>query len=219
MAGGLPQPVNHEANGMQRRQFLTQMAGFGLAGLPGLAQAHEGGALPEEFLPHEVDIAPGIPAGEIHVMPDEFALFWTLPEGRAIRYSVGVGRADLYHAGSYVVRVKKEWPSWKPTPAMVRREPEKYEQYAEDGMPGGLDNPLGARALYLFVDGRDTFLRIHGTNQPWTIGQAVSNGCARLVNDHIIELYEKVPLGTKVFLYPKAGNPYSPDEHGMDHHS
>ena len=117
------------------------------------------------------------------------------------------------------MQVKKEWPSWKPTPAMVKREPEKYEKYAEDGMPGGLDNPLGARALYLFVDGRDTYLRIHGTNQPSTIGRAVSNGCARLVNDHIIELYEKVPLGTKVYLYPKAGNPYNPDQHGMDHHS
>ena len=86
-------------------------------------------------------------------------------------------------------------------------------------MPGGLDNPLGARALYLFVDGRDTYLRIHGTNQPSTIGQAVSNGCARLVNDHIIELYEKVPVGTKVYLYPKAGNPYDPDQNGMDPHS
>ncbi|WP_173812303.1 L,D-transpeptidase [Limimaricola cinnabarinus] len=206
---------------MQRRRFLTRLAGFGAAGAwaPGLVRAHAGGELPERFLPREVDIAPGIPAGEIHVMPDEFALYWTLPEGRAIRYSVGVGRDDLYHAGSFVVQMKREWPSWKPTPAMVRRAPEKYEKYAEDGMPGGLDNPLGARALYLFVDGRDTYLRIHGTNQPSTIGQAVSNGCARLVNDHIIELYEKVPMGTKVYLHPKAGNPYSPDQHGMDHHS
>ncbi|WP_334061226.1 L,D-transpeptidase [Limimaricola cinnabarinus] len=205
---------------MQRRQFLTRSAGFGLAGawLPGSAWAHSSQELPDKFLPREVDIAPGIAPGEIHVMPDEFALYWTLPEGRAIRYSVGVGRDDLYHAGRFVVQMKKEWPSWKPTPAMVKREPEKYEKYAEDGMPGGLDNPLGARALYLFVDGRDTYLRIHGTNQPSTIGRAVSNGCARLVNDQIIELYEEVPMGTKVYLYPKAGNPYRPDQHGMDHH-
>ncbi len=202
---------------MQRREFLTITAGFGVAaGLPGGASAHE---LPERFMPREVDIAAGIPAGEIHVMPDDFALLWTLSNARAIRYSVGVGRNDLYHAGSYVVRMKKEWPSWKPTPAMVRREPEKYKQYEENGMPGGIDNPLGARALYLFVNGRDTYLRIHGTNKASTIGQAVSNGCARLMNDHIIELYEKVPTGTKVYLYPKAGNPYSPGQHGMDHHS
>ncbi len=83
--------------------------------------------LPEKFMPREVEIAPGIASGEIHVMPDEFALYWTQPEGRAIRYSVGVGRDDLYHAGSYIVQMKREWPSWKPTPAMIRREPEKYE--------------------------------------------------------------------------------------------
>ena len=198
---------------MLRRRFLAQMAGVSLTGVPKPAWAHKKSDLPEQFLPREVAMEWGFPAGEIHVMPEEFALYWTLPKGRAIRYSVGVGRAKLYHAGRYVVRLKKEWPSWKPTPAMVRREPEKYRPYAEEGMPGGLDNPLGARALYLFANGRDTYLRIHGTNHPWTIGQAVSNGCARLVNDHIIDLYERVPLGTPVYLYPRAGDP-----EGLSHH-
>lgn len=141
------------------------------------------------------------PPGEIHVAPDEFALYWTLPGGRAIRYAVGIGREGLYQPGEFFVGAKKEWPSWTPTDDMIDREPEKYAQHA-DGMPGGLDNPLGARALYLFTpEGGDTFLRIHGTNKPETIGRAVSNGCARLVNDQMIDLYEMVPLDTRVVLY------------------
>jgi lipoprotein-anchoring transpeptidase ErfK/SrfK len=85
---------------------------------------------------------------------------------------------------------------------MLKREPEKYMKY-EDGMPGGLNNPLGSRALYLFKPGKgDTFLRIHGTNDPSTIGKRVSNGCARLINDQMIELYDRVPMNTRVVLYP-----------------
>ena len=87
---------------------------------------------------------------------------------------------------------------------MIDREPEKYAKY-KDGMPGGIDNPLGARALYLFTPERgDTFLRIHGTNDPDTLGRRVSNGCARLVNSQIIELYDQVPMDTRVVLYPFA---------------
>jgi lipoprotein-anchoring transpeptidase ErfK/SrfK len=127
-----------------------------------------------------------IPAGaapyEIHVVPGQFALFWTQPNNTAIRYTVGIGRPGLYEAGEFYVGAKKEWPSWTPTPGMLRREPQKYGPL-RNGMPGGLSNPLGARALYLFQPGRgDTFLRVHGTNDPTTIGRAVSNGCARLVN-------------------------------------
>ena len=88
---------------------------------------------------------------------------------------------------------------------MIKREPEKYAQYAEDGIPGGPGNPLGARAIYLFQEGRgDTFLRIHGTDDPATIGRAVSNGCAGLTNDHIVDLYDRVQLDAPVFLYPKT---------------
>lgn len=193
---------------MQRRHFLTGTLGvLGAGTLPfGAARAQDAEAQAIAMPPREVAIAEGIPAGQIHVMPDDFALYWTLPGGRAIRYGVGVGRDNLYEAGTFVIQAKKEWPSWTPTPGMLEREPEVYSKWA-DGMPGGEDNPLGARALYLFKDGYDTFLRIHGTNRPSTIGTAVSNGCARLVNDQIIELYEKVPLKTTVFLYPKAGQP------------
>jgi hypothetical protein len=92
-----------------------------------------------------------------------------------------------------------------PTNEMIARQPQLYAKWA-GGMPGGIDNPLGARALYLFTPERgDTFLRIHGTREPQTIGTAVSNGCTRLVNDQVIDLYERVPLGTRVVLHPKSG--------------
>jgi len=160
--------------------------------------------LPEDALaPRLVPIQAGLPAGEIHLDPDRFALYWTQADGTAIRYACGVGRPGLYEAGAYYVGEKKEWPSWTPTPDMIAREPELYEQYA-DGMPGGPGNPLGARALYLFTPERgDTFLRIHGTDAPQTIGAAVSNGCARLLDAHIIDLYDRVPVGTPIFLYPQ----------------
>ena len=158
--------------------------------------------LPDELMPRIVNIQPGIPAGEIHVDPARYALYWTLSDQTAMRYSVGIGRPGLYEAGTFHVGAKKEWPSWTPTPDMIERDPEAYAEFA-DGMPGGVDNPLGARALYLYTPERgDTYLRIHGTNAPRTIGTAVSNGCARLVNEQIIELYELVPVGTRVFLYP-----------------
>ena len=158
--------------------------------------------LPEQFLPREVRIRNQFGPYEIHVDPGSFALYWTLPKNKAIRYSVGIGRPGLYESGEFFVGAKKVWPSWTPTQDMIERQPELYKKY-EDGMPGGPTNPLGARALYLFQPGRgDTFLRIHGTHLPNTIGRRVSNGCARLVNDHVIDLYNRVPLETKVFLYP-----------------
>ena len=192
---------------MLTRRYLL---GSGLAALgfaASRATAHEddqgaSGRRPE-FEPRLVSIPPGFAPGEIHVDPDAFALYWTLPENQAIRYAVGIGREGLYHPGNFFVGAKKEWPSWTPTPDMVEREPELYAPYAEDGMPGGPSNPLGARALYLFTEKEgDTFLRIHGTNAPETIGTAVSNGCARLLNEHIVDLYERVPLNAPVVLYP-----------------
>ncbi len=189
---------------MNRRNLLLgTLAAFGAAPL---ARAHEvvSSALPlvppPEIVPIQADVVPG----EIHVDPNSFSLYWTQFDGTAIRYRCGVGRPGLYEPGTYFVGAMKEWPAWTPTPDMVEREPELYAQYAEEGMPGGPGNPLGARALYLFTEERgDTFLRIHGTDRPDTIGAAVSNGCARLVNDQIIDLYDRVPMGTAVFLYPR----------------
>ena len=187
---------------LNRRIFLGGCASAaGMAAMPALA--HKSYTIPPEHMPKIVTLPVELPAGEIHVEPDEFALYWTLPNNKAIRYAVGIGRGDLYHSGVYTVGEKRKWPDWKPTEEMIRRNP-SYEKYAE-GVPGGPTNPLGARALYLFNErGRDTLLRIHGTPQPWTIGRAVSNGCARLIQAHIIHLYDLVPMRTRIVLHKKG---------------
>lgn len=188
--------------------MTTGLAAFGAAllGGPALAQATDeamGPGLPPHLQPAFVSLRTPLPAGEVHVFPDHFQLFWTLPNGQAWRYGIRVGREGLYESGEYYVGAKKKWPAWTPTQDMISREPEQYAQY-EDGMPGGPGNPLGARAIYLFQEGRgDTFLRIHGTNDPESIGRAVSNGCAGLTNDHVRLLYEQVPMDARVVLYPK----------------
>lgn len=141
----------------------------------------------------------GYNAGTIVVDPRNHFLYLVLSPFRARRYGVGVGRAGLRFKGVASIERKAKWPSWRPTDNMIRREPRKYARYAR-GVPGGPNNPLGARALYLYRGGRDTYYRIHGTTQPDSIGRSVSNGCIRMVNDHVIDLYERVPLGTKVVV-------------------
>jgi len=186
---------------LTRRHFIQTGLSAGLIPLAGQAAAAQ---LPAHLMPTVVPVAGRIPQGTIEVFPDEFHLYFGIYEGNAIRYGVGVGRSGLYEPGSFTVDRKKEWPDWRPTDDMIEREPEKYEQY-KDGIPGGPDNPLGARALYLqYPNGRDSYLRIHGTTAPRTIGSAVSNGCARLVNEHIEDLYRRVPIGTRVTLHPKG---------------
>ena len=201
---------------MKRRDFVAGMAAtqvllssIATVGFAHGAQDYDAMVptpeLPPDYLPREVVLEKPLPPFEIHVEPSQFALYWTLPEGRAMRFTVGIGRQGLYHSGEYYIGAKKEWPSWTPTPAMIRRDPGAYARYA-DGMAGGLANPLGARALYLFQPGRgDTFLRIHGTSRPETIGRQVSNGCARLTNDQIIAFYDRVPMETRVVLNPLPG--------------
>jgi lipoprotein-anchoring transpeptidase ErfK/SrfK len=125
-------------------------------------------------------------------------LYFVLKDGMAIRYGVGVGREGFGWSGTVEIGAKQEWPTWTPPPEMIERRPELVA-YA-DGMPGGPDNPLGARAMYLFDDGRDTMFRIHGTNEPWSIGQNVSSGCIRMLNAHVEELYRIVDVGTKVIV-------------------
>lgn len=170
--------------------------------LGGLAAAAAAPLAAQELgAPLIVSISNAFGPGEIHVDPSAYSLYLTLNDGKAIRYQVGIGRVGLYESGRFYVGAKKEWPSWTPTPDMIAREPHNYARYA-DGMPGGPGNPLGARALYLYRPGRgDTYLRIHGTNRPETIGSAVSNGCVRLINSHIADLYNRVPIGTPVVLH------------------
>lgn len=188
---------------LTRRSVTAGLAASAIA-VPMVARAHPF-ELPEQFLPQLVNTGrrDWLP-GDVHVVPDDFFLYFMLERGRAIRYGVGVGRDDLYEAGTFNVARKAEWPWWRPTDAMIRRDPAQYARFA-DGVPGGPNNPLGARAIYLYDDaGVDTYLRIHGTNAPRTIGTAVSNGCARLTNEHVIDLYPRVEVGARVFLYPKV---------------
>jgi lipoprotein-anchoring transpeptidase ErfK/SrfK len=124
--------------------------------------------------------------------------YYVLGNGRAIRYGVGVGRAGLALSGNAYVGRKAEWPSWTPTANMQRRE-ERYRKLA-GGMPGGPNNPLGARAMYLYRAGNDTMFRLHGTNQPQSIGHAMSSGCIRFMNHDIIDLYNRVQVGAKVVV-------------------
>jgi lipoprotein-anchoring transpeptidase ErfK/SrfK len=195
---------------LTRRHFIATGAAITAFGAhPAFAQeavapAVEAPVVPADPLaPTLVTLAGALAANEIHMDPNTFRLYLTLGGDQAMRYAVGVGRTGLYEPGSFFVGAKKEWPSWTPTPDMIEREPEHYEQY-KDGMEGGPNNPLGARALYLFEPGRgDTYLRIHGTNAPRTIGTAVSNGCARLTNEFVVDLYNRTPLQTKVYLYPR----------------
>jgi lipoprotein-anchoring transpeptidase ErfK/SrfK len=141
----------------------------------------------------------GYTPGTVVVDPGNRFLYLIEDPLYARRYGVGVGRAGLSLKGTATVGRKAEWPFWRPTDAMIRRSPRKYARYA-GGMKGGPRNPLGARALYLYRDGQDTMYRIHGTTEPWSIGQAVSNGCIRMINDHVIDLYGRVPVGAQVFI-------------------
>lgn len=167
------------------------------------AQKSRGGyKVPPEFEPRIVEMDTYHDAGEIHVDPNFYALYFMLPGYKAWRYTVAVSQPELWEPGSYTVKWIAEWPRWRPTNAMIRRNPEKYAKH-RNGMPGGPNNPLGARAIYLFDGDRDTYLRIHGTTQPWTIGTATSNGCARMVNEHVIHLARMVKRGARVVLHPR----------------
>lgn len=127
-------------------------------------------------------------------------LYLVQEDGIALRYGVGVGKDEaLQFKGTATIGRKAQWPTWTPTANMIRREPERYGPYAS-GLPGGPANPLGPRALYLYKGGRDTYFRLHGTVEPYTIGTNVSSGCIRLMNQDIIDLYNRVDSGTKVVV-------------------
>lgn len=141
------------------------------------------------------DEAPGT------IVVDPYAKFLYFVEGpqSAIRYPVAVGREGRGFSGTATIGRKAEWPGWTPTANMIRSDPEAYAPFAK-GIPGGKASPLGARALYLYRGGRDTYYRIHGTNDPATIGNQGSAGCIRLFNQDIIDLYARVPVGAQVVV-------------------
>lgn len=133
--------------------------------------------------------------GTIIVNTKERRLYYTLGNGKAIKYAVGVGREGFTWSGRNTISRKAEWPGWTPPPQMIARE-RKQGRILPAHMKGGPDNPLGARALYI----GSTLYRIHGTNQPSTIGQAMSSGCIRMANDDVIHLYNQVKVGARVIV-------------------
>ncbi len=140
--------------------------------------------------------------GTIVVDPGQRFLYLVEEDGRARRYGIGVGRQGFGWNGTARIRAKRKWPSWFPPKEMQERD-ERAREFA-NGMDGGPENPLGARALYLFQGGRDTLYRIHGTAEPRSIGRAVSSGCIRMLNADVIDLYDRVPMGTKVVVLPAS---------------
>ena len=212
-----------------RRRFLlgaTSLAGLGLAGcatLPDSAAEAQSpatddvlamyAALPDERFPipaaridllkpayyrQVVPYATDERPGTIVVDTPKRFLYLVRDDGTAMRYGVGIGREGFAWQGRAVIAYKKQWPTWTPPSEMIDRQPE-LEQYRH-GMPPGLDNPLGPRALYIFKDGKDTLYRLHGNMDARSIGQAVSSGCVRLLFQDVIDLYERVPDGSPIVV-------------------
>ncbi len=177
--------VSGRQNSVFERMTVTRTAPYPAG------QAFRSPAIDPRYLLRLVPIETKHPAGTIIVDTRIRYLFLVLKNGQAMRYGIGVGRPGFEWAGTHNVTRKAEWPSWTPPAAMRKREP-GLPAYME----GGLENPLGARALYL----GSTLYRIHGSNQPWTIGQAVSSGCIRMRNEDVVELYKRVRVGAKVIV-------------------
>jgi lipoprotein-anchoring transpeptidase ErfK/SrfK len=146
--------------------------------------------------------------GTIIVDPANHFLYLIHDAGQAIRYGVGVGAEGFLWSGRATVHSKQEWPDWYPPAEMLVRKPELRQHMVQlqsgIGMKGGPDNPIGARALYLWSGNKDTLYRIHGTNEPGTIGTNVSSGCIRLTNDDIVDLYSRTPIGAQVIVFAVA---------------
>ena len=163
--------------------------------------------IPKKFHRQVVRDPTGEAPGTIVVDPSGKYLYLVQNGGKALRYGIGVGRQGFSWNGDAVIKRKAEWPDWYPPKEMQERDPEAAKW--GDGMPGGPTNPLGARALYLYQGNRDTLYRIHGTGEPGSIGRAVSSGCIRLLHADVIDLYARVPVGTRVVVLP-ARDPAEP---------
>jgi lipoprotein-anchoring transpeptidase ErfK/SrfK len=156
------------------------------------------------YLRRAVSYPSNEPPGTIIIDPQNRYLYLVQGGGRAIRYGVGVGRDGFSWSGTATIRDKQEWPDWYPPKEMVQRQPElkRFMRPLRGGLgvAGGPTNPLGARAMYLWQGGKDTLYRIHGTNEPETIGTNVSSGCVRMLNQDVIDLYQRTPMGAKVVV-------------------
>lgn len=174
---------------IQKKRYTTQQASVRKQ-QPKKAAAPQ---LASQFLPQIVAYQSKDKAGSIIIDTQSRFLYLVLGNGEARRYGVGVGKAGFEWTGTQKITQKKQWPSWRPPSEMIARE-KKKGRILPAYMEGGPQNPLGARALYL----GSTLYRIHGTNQPWTIGQAVSSGCIRMRNQDVVDLYERARVGAKV---------------------
>jgi lipoprotein-anchoring transpeptidase ErfK/SrfK len=166
--------------------------------VPVQPQVQRDWAVPAQYRRQVVPYPTAEKPGTIIVDTANKFLFYVLPGGEAIRYGIGVGREGFGWKGTTRIGRKAEWPSWTPPATMIKRQPE-LAKYA-GGMPGGPDNPLGARALYLHKGGKDTLYRIHGTNEIWSIGRSVSSGCIRMMNHDVVELHHLAKVGAKVIV-------------------
>ena len=174
--------------------------------IPGVPQ----GSVNPAFLRRKVAYNGPEAPGTIVIDPSRRYLYLVQPGGSAIRYGVGVGREGFGWSGEATINSKQEWPDWYPPKEMIDRQPELKRVVVKlqsgVGVAGGLRNPLGARALYLYQSGKDTLFRIHGTNEPRTIGSRVSSGCIRMVNQDVMDLYARTPLGSKVVVLSGPGH-------------
>lgn len=161
------------------------------------------------YLRRNVAYVTNEPPGTIVVDPAHHYLYHVEEGGRATRYGVGVGKEGFQWAGEATIKSKQEWPDWYPPKEMIERKPELKKMMSQlqsgEGMHGGPKNPLGARAMYLWQGNQDTLFRIHGTVEPWSIGQSVSSGCIRMINQDAIDLYARTPVGTRVVVLGSGG--------------
>src|SRR5580704_11554393 len=154
------------------------------------------------YLRRTVNYASAEAPGTVIIDPAKRYLYYILGGGRAVRYGVGVGREGFGWNGEAYIRSKQEWPKWFPPADMRARQPELAKYAPPNGMEGGPGNPLGARAMYLWQGNQDTYYRMHGTVEPWTIGSRVSSGCIRLINQDAIDLYVRTAINAKVIVLP-----------------
>jgi len=160
------------------------------------------------YLRRQVPFTTTEPVGTIVIDPHQHFLYLVQPGGTAMRYGVGVGKEGFGWSGTATINSKQEWPDWYPPKEMIARRPDIKAQLSKlqggDGVAGGTSNPLGARAMYLYQNGKDTLFRIHGTLEPSTIGTNVSSGCIRMVNQDAMDLYSRVNIGTRVVVLGSA---------------
>jgi len=217
---------------LARRSFLLGSAAAAIAGSRSSAAARFDAAYPAIYGPvQDRFVIPGVRLSQIHreflrtavpfatteapgtiiIDPQARFLYHLQDNGMAVRYGVGVGRTGFSWSGTATIKDKQEWPDWYPPLEMLERQPELLARMSRlqsgIGMPGGPGNPLGARALYLWQGNKDTLFRIHGTFEPWTIGTNVSSGCIRMINQDVLDLYDRTPIGTKVVVLPPPVRP------------